>query len=131
MGSMLSGEDPTENKMLITLPSYSVLHSVSEAFLNFKYIVVAGDFFALRLVRNISQFYILIVIAKRAACSTGRMTPISVENSIIICMETPYLCDLGAACGHAEQHSSRSGRGSRPHQTSAAGSQQSVVGASR
>ena len=36
------------------------------------------------------------------------------------------ICDYGTACCHAEQHSSRIGR-TRPHQTYAAGSQQSAV----
>ena len=44
-------------------------------------------------------------------------------------METPIyvFCYLGAACCHAEQHRIHSGRGSRQHQSWAAGSQQSAA----
>ena len=80
--------------------------------------------------------HVNVMLSVKAVCQ-GKyqclgIRPLSSEEKyLIICMETPTICItfmlLGAACCHAEQHISRSGHASRPHQTLAAGSQQSAV----
>ena len=80
--------------------------------------------------------HVNVMLSVKAVCQGNYqclgIRPLSSEEKyLIICMETPTKCItfmlLGAACCHAEQHISRSGHASRPHQTLAAGSQQSAV----